>query len=252
MMATPTSATINVQVKAGRSANCTVIVFLPRWLTGVPLIACNIGLLDTRCACCFCDPVAGSKLIAAPVSIKKRRLDIWSVVYRQRLGVSGDTTAVSVVRPCRFPTNRVGRTFGLGHRNGGDRSTLVAAGLACVGMKNADLIGMGITSGVDESSVSDCFLDGGGRLPAGRGILPLSELTALMAVVGWSAAIWSASSARSVSGRSWKGTRAVRMGSGSLLRNNGPAMSSETPPRSRCIRQCAGLSFALCASVIAA
>ncbi|KRZ75600.1 hypothetical protein T10_672 [Trichinella papuae] len=65
-----------------------------------------------------------------------------------------------------------------------------------------------------------------------------------MAVVGWSAAIWSASSARSVSGRSWKGTRAVRMGSGSLLRNNGPAMSSETPPRSCCNRRknCDGFS----------
>ncbi|KRZ82908.1 hypothetical protein T08_1475 [Trichinella sp. T8] len=70
MMVTPTSATMNVQVKAGRLGNWTVIVFLPRWLTGVPLTACSIGLLDAGCAGCFCDPVAGSKLTAAPVSIK--------------------------------------------------------------------------------------------------------------------------------------------------------------------------------------
>ncbi|KRX14190.1 hypothetical protein T07_13748 [Trichinella nelsoni] len=175
-MATPTSATKNVHVKAGRSANCTVIVFLPRWLTGVPLIACSIGLLDAGCSGCFCDPVGGSKLTDAPVSIKNRRLDILSIMYRQRLEISGDTTAVSVVRRCRFPTNRVGRIFGLGHRNGGDRSMLVAADLGCSVMESAGLIGLGITSGVDESSVSDCFLDGGGRLPAGRGIVGISRI----------------------------------------------------------------------------
>ncbi|KAL1241479.1 Large ribosomal subunit protein [Trichinella spiralis] len=122
MMATPTSATKNVQVKAGRLANWTAIVFLLRWLTGVPLIACSIGLLDAGCA------------------------------------------------------YRVGRTFGLGHRNGGDRSTLVATGLGCSVMESAGLIGLGITSGVDESSVSDCFLDGGGHLSAGRGILGISRI----------------------------------------------------------------------------
>ncbi|KRX25368.1 hypothetical protein T07_7883 [Trichinella nelsoni] len=207
MMATPTSATKNVQGKAGRLANWTAIVFLPRWLTGVPLIACSIGLLHAGCAGCFCDLLAGSKLTAAPVSIKMQL------------------------------SFKVGRTFGLSHRSGGDRSTLVAAGLGCSVMESAGMIGLGITSGVDESSVSDCFLDGGGHLSAGRGILPLSELTALMTVVGWSAAIWSASSAHSVNGRSWKGTKAVRMGSGSLLRNNDPTMSSEAPPRSRCNRR---------------
>ncbi|KRY09555.1 hypothetical protein T12_13243 [Trichinella patagoniensis] len=170
-MATPTSATKNVQVKTGRLANCTVMVFLPRWRTGVPLIVCSIGWFDTGCSGCFCDPVAGSKLTAAPVSIKNRRLDILSIMYRQRLETSGDTTAVSVVRRCRFPTNRVGRTFGLGHRNGGDRSTLVAADLGCSVMESAGLIGLGITSGVDESSVSGCFLGGGGHLLAGRGIV---------------------------------------------------------------------------------
>ncbi|KRY07932.1 hypothetical protein T12_8716, partial [Trichinella patagoniensis] len=50
--------------------------------------------------------------------------------------------------------------------------------------------------------------------------LPLSELTALMAVVGWTAAIWS------VNSRSWKVTKAVQMGSGILLRNNDPTTSS--------------------------
>ncbi|KRZ75599.1 hypothetical protein T10_7167 [Trichinella papuae] len=185
MMATPTSATENVQVKAGKSANCTVIVFLPRWLSGILLIACNIGLLDTGCACCFCDPVAGSKLTAAPVSIKNRRLDILSILYRQRLEVSGDTTAVCVVRRCRFPTNRVGRTFGLGHRNVGDRNALVAAGLGCLGMENAGLIGLGMTSDVDESSVSDCFLDGGGHLPAGRGIVGISRIAILSVPSGF-------------------------------------------------------------------
>ncbi|KRY45901.1 hypothetical protein T03_10751 [Trichinella britovi] len=240
-MATPTSATKNVQAKAGRSANCTVMVFLPRWLTGVPLIACSIGLLDAGCAGCFCDPVAGSKLTAAPVSIKNRHLDILSIMYKQRLEVSGDTTAVSVG----------GVHFWARHRNGGDRSTLVVADLGCSVMECAGLIRLGITSGVDESSVSDCFLDGGGHLLAGRGIrskrlsnLPLSELTALIAVVGWSAAIWSVSSARSINGRSWKGRRAVRMGRGSFLRNNDLTMSSEAPPRRRCNRRknCDGLS----------
>ncbi|KRX85712.1 hypothetical protein T06_5036 [Trichinella sp. T6] len=250
-MATPTSATKNVKAKAGRSANCTVMAFLPRWLTGVPLIVCSIGLLDAGCAGCFCDPVAGSKLTAAPVSIKNRHLDILSIMYKQRLEVSGDTTAVSVVRRCRFPTNRVGYTSGLGHRNGGDRSTLVVADLGCSVMECAGLIRLGITSGVDQSSVSDCFLDGGGHLLAGRGIrskrlsnLPLSELTALIAVVGWNAAIWSVSSARSINGGSWKGRRAVRMGRGTFLRNNDPTMSSEAPPRRRCNRRknCDGLS----------
>ncbi|KRY14775.1 hypothetical protein T12_1177 [Trichinella patagoniensis] len=84
MMATPTSVTKNVQVKAGRLANCTVMVFLPSWRTGVPLIVCSIGLFDTGCSGCFCEPVAGSKLTAAPVSIKNRRLDILSIMYRQR------------------------------------------------------------------------------------------------------------------------------------------------------------------------
>ncbi|KRZ82888.1 hypothetical protein T08_12041 [Trichinella sp. T8] len=73
MMVTPTSATMNVQVKAGRLGNWTVIVFLPRWLTGVPLTACSIGLLDAGCAGCFCDSVAGSKLTAAPFDALKSR-----------------------------------------------------------------------------------------------------------------------------------------------------------------------------------
>ncbi|KAL1230834.1 Uncharacterized protein TPS_00720 [Trichinella pseudospiralis] len=37
MVATPTSEAKNAQVKTGRSANCKMIVFLPRWLTRVPL-----------------------------------------------------------------------------------------------------------------------------------------------------------------------------------------------------------------------
>ncbi|KRX37500.1 hypothetical protein T05_2119 [Trichinella murrelli] len=65
MMAACTSQTINVQIKAGRSANWTIIS---------PLIACNIGSLDAGRACCFCDAVADSKLTAAQLSINKRRL----------------------------------------------------------------------------------------------------------------------------------------------------------------------------------
>ncbi|KRZ70969.1 hypothetical protein T10_5014 [Trichinella papuae] len=76
--------------------------------------------LDARLTCCFCDLVTGSMLTAAAVSVKKRRSDILSIVCRQRLEISGDTWAVSVVRRCRFPTNRVGRTFGLSHRVLGD------------------------------------------------------------------------------------------------------------------------------------
>ncbi|KRX55530.1 hypothetical protein T09_5509 [Trichinella sp. T9] len=147
LMVTPTSATKNVQVKAGRLGNWTVIVFLPRWLTGVPLIACSIGLLDAGCDGCFCDPVAGSKPTAAPRGA-----------------------------PVSFPHEQGGAHFWAGHRNGGDRSTLVAAGLGCSVMESAGLIGLGITSGVDDSSVSDCFLDGGGHLSAGRGIVGISRI----------------------------------------------------------------------------
>ncbi|KRY60527.1 hypothetical protein T03_12003 [Trichinella britovi] len=72
----------------------------------------------------------------------------------------------------------------------------------------------------------------------------MSELTAFIVVVGLSAAIWSASSACSVNGRSWKGAKPVRMGNGSFLKNNCLATLSEAPPRSRCIRRrnCDGLS----------
>ncbi|KRX95038.1 Phospholipase A-2-activating protein, partial [Trichinella pseudospiralis] len=82
-------------------------------LTRVPLIACNIGSLDAGGTCCFSDVVAGSKLTAAPMLINKRGIDILPVVYRQRLKISGKTTAVSVECRCRFPTDRVGRTSGL-------------------------------------------------------------------------------------------------------------------------------------------
>ncbi|KRY46607.1 hypothetical protein T03_5559 [Trichinella britovi] len=43
-------------------------------------------------------------------------------------------------------------------------------------MERAGLIGLGITSGVDDSSVSDCFLDGGGHLSAGRSIVGISRI----------------------------------------------------------------------------
>ncbi|KRZ79911.1 hypothetical protein T10_9634 [Trichinella papuae] len=61
--------------------------------------------------------LAGYKLTAALVSVEKRWLDVLSIVYRQWLGVSGDTTADSLVCRCRFPMNRVGRNFGLSYLN---------------------------------------------------------------------------------------------------------------------------------------
>ncbi|KRZ65952.1 hypothetical protein T10_2415, partial [Trichinella papuae] len=127
--------------------------------------------LDTRPACCFCDVVTGSMLTAAAVSVKKRRSDILFIVCTQQLGISGDTWAVSFMRRCRFPTNRVGRTFGLSHRNGGFKNMLVAAGLGCLGMGNAGLIRLRIRSSAGESSVSECILYDGGQLPDGHGIV---------------------------------------------------------------------------------